>query len=195
MLYKDDAGTSDNMHEETGEVLFRRFREGMDAFDLIVSLYEDELSRYIYGIIKDSHETKHLTIEAFGQLATSGKKFAGKSTLKTYLFTIGKNLALRHMKARQKHDHISYDEIAEALCDDNETPHGYLEREESKQQLHEAMSELTEDHRTVLRLLYFDGLSYREAGREMGKSEKQISLLAYRAKVALKKRLERNDME
>jgi DNA-directed RNA polymerase specialized sigma24 family protein len=42
----------------------------------------------------------------------------------------------------------------------------------------------------VLLLLYFEDMSYREAGKAMNKSEKQIKHLAFRAKKALKKKLE-----
>ena len=175
----------------TGEELFRRYLAGYsDAFETLVSLYDDELYHFINRIVNDYHDAKHLTIEAFAQLAIGGSKFANESSLKTYLFTIGKNLAARYMKKRGAEQHISFEEVVGLLVDESETPESYLEREENKRMLHEAMKGLKDDHRVILVLLYFEDMSYMQAGRAMRKSEKQIKQLAYRAKAALKKNLE-----
>ena len=175
----------------SGEELYRRFLEGdKGAFDELVELYENELSYFIHGIVHDYHEAKHLMIETFAQLVISGGKFAGKSSLKTYIFTIGKNLAFRYRKMRASEQHLSYEDAIEVLVDDEDTPEHYMEREENKHYLHEAIKDLKEEYREVLELLYFEDMSYLEAARVMDKSEKQISNLAYRAKAALKKRLE-----
>ena len=189
---KDSIHASCKDDNESGEELFCRFLSGdVEAFEAIVSLYEDELSRYIYRIVGDYHEAKQLTIEAFGELSVGGKKYTReKSSLKTYLFTIGKNLTKRYMRRRQKHDYISFDEIAGVLSDESETPYAYMEREESRRMLHAAISELKKEHNTVLSLLYFEDMSYRQAGELMNKSEKQITQLVYRAKMALRKKLE-----
>ena len=183
-------------HDLSGEELYQLFLGGdMDAFEAIVLLYEDELGRFIYKMVEDYHESKQLTIETFGQLAISGKKFEGKASLKTYLFTIGKNRAVRCLKLRRKHGSVSFDEIVEVLCSGSQTPDAYMEQEENKRLLHEAMSELKEDHRTVLTLLYFEDMTYRQIGKAMCKSEPQVRQLIYRAKAALKRKLEKKEVD
>jgi len=54
------------------------------------------------------------------------------------------------------------------------------------------MQILKDDHYTVLKLLYFKDMSYLQAGKAMNKSEKQIKHLAFRAKAALKRILEKD---
>jgi len=174
----------------SGEELFLRYKTGdEDAFTELVALYQEGLTAFIYNIVKDKHETEHLTIETFARLAAAKNAFEGRSSLKTYLYTIGKNLASRYVKSRSSQQHLSYEEVILVLADAGETPEAALEREENKLHLQKAISELKEDHKTVLQLLYFDDLSYIEAGSVMGKSETQIKHLAYRAKAALKKKL------
>lgn len=181
-----DAGTG-----ISGEELFKRFLlSDARAFEELVEKYEDELFRFLKGIVNDYHEARHLTIEAFSRLATGGKKFAGKSSLKTYLFTIGKNQALRYIKMRGREIHISYEDAIGKLACGGDTSSDRMEQEENSRMLHNAMKDLKDEHRTVLLLLYFQDMSYIQAGRVMNKSEKQIKHLAYRAKAALRKRLE-----
>ena len=180
----------------SGEELFSRFLSGDErSFDELVALYEDELFHFINNIVHDHHEAKHLMIEAFARLAVGGKRFSGKSTLKTYLFTIGKNLALRYVKMRRREQHVPYLDVVETLVSDDEAPNAAVEREEDKRLLHEAMRGLNESHRAVLILLYFEDMSYIQAGRALGKSETQVRGLAHRAKIALKIALEEKGYE
>ena len=175
----------------SGEELYSRFLAGDKyAFESLVALYEDELALFINGIVHDYHEAKHLTIEAFAKLALKGKQFSGESSIKTYLFAIGKNLAVRYAKMRSHETHISYEDIFEFVGDESETPEGIIEKEESKRLINEAIGELKEDYRVVLTFLYFEDMSYIQAGRVMGKTERQIEGLARRAKASLKKKLE-----
>jgi len=155
----------------------------------LVTLYENELYYFINGIVRDSHEAKHIMIDTFASLAVNGRSFMGKSTLKTYLFTIAKNLAIKCLKLRSKEQHLAFDEITETIPDERDRPDKVFERMENQQKVHEAMMELKEDYRVVLVLLYFEDMSYTEAGQVMNKNVKQIGDLAYRAKAALKKLL------
>jgi len=179
----------------TGEELYRRFLDGDSrAFEELVALYEDDLSRFIYGHVRDFHETEHLTIDTFTQLAMNKKAFEGKSALKTYLFGIAKNLTAQHMRKRKREQHVSFEEIAELNIDNGETIYAILEKNERKTVLKEAMRELKKEYHAVLLLLYFEDMSYKQAGQVMNKSERQIKDLAYRAKAALKKKLEGSDI-
>jgi RNA polymerase sigma-70 factor (ECF subfamily) len=185
---------SSTVATRSGEELYRCFLDGDNsAFELLVEMYEDELSRFIYGIVRDFHETEHLVIDTFTQFVLNKKPFEGKSTLKTYIFAIAKNLTSQHMKKRKRERHISFEEIAELNVDTGETIQVILEKEDRKAKLVDAMRELKKEYHAVLLLLYFEEMSYKQAGQAMKKSEKQIKDLAYRAKKALKKKLEENE--
>ena len=176
---------------ESGEELYFRFLAGdNDAFEGLVRMYEDELSRYLFGVVNDYYEAKHLAIETFSHLVLNSKKFGGQSSLKTYLFAIGKNLALQLMKKRGREQHLSLEDVMEIQAAEDKTPHIVLEQDENRRILKEAMQTLKDDYHAVLALIYFEDMSYRQAGRVMGKTEKQIKNLAHRAKLALKKQLE-----
>jgi RNA polymerase sigma-70 factor (ECF subfamily) len=175
---------------ESGEVLFRRYLDGdTRAFEYVVDLYQADLAHYIYALVYDVHTTEDIVIEAFAQLALRGGHFSGRSSLKTYLFTIGKNLAMKHLRKRGKERHISIDELEGVLTHEGGTPEATVELDETKKRLHDAMGKIKKDHRTVLTLLYFEDMSYVQAGQSMGKSEEQIKQLVFRAKQSLRKKL------
>ena len=174
----------------TGEELYRRYKAGdTDVFEKLVDLYKDDLSSFIYGIVHDYHESKQLTVETFARLAVNNN-FAGRSSLKTYLFAIAKNLAIRYLKMRKSKQYISYEEITDVLIDEADSVINIVERDDDRRYVQDAMKDLKDEYSTVLYLLYFEDMSYIQAGKVMNRSVKQITDLAYRAKLALKKKLE-----
>ena len=181
----------DELEAITGEQLYRRFKDGDNgAFEELVELYEDEMSRFVYGIVRDNHETEHIVIDTFAQLVLNKKSFEGKSSLKTYIFGIAKNLSMKSMKERGQDRHVSFDEIAELDIGIREKAFTALEKKADSDRVINAMRNLKSDYHAVLALLYYEDMSYKEAAKVMNKSEKQIKDLAYRAKTALKKILD-----
>ena len=180
----------------TAEELYSSYLKGDEnAFEELVAMFEDELSSFIYNKVHDYHEAKHITIESFARLATVGS-FEGRSSIKTYLFAIAKNLASGHMKLLGQEQNIPFEDVIGTLVDEGISPQQYMERDESRKSIREAMQDLKEDYRVVLELLYFEDMSYAEVGRHMKKSLDQIKILAFRAKASLKKKLEsRNFIE
>ena len=60
-----------------------------------------------------------------------------------------------------------------------------------RQELHRALAGLSPDYCTVLHLIYFENMSYAEAGAVMKKSRKQIENLAMRARCTLRTAMEK----
>ena len=184
-------------HKMSGEEYFRRFLQGDElAFEHLVSLYREELTLYIKSIIYspdyDSDEAEYLMIEAFARLAAGGSRFAGRSSLKTYLFAIGKNLARRHLKSRARVNSVPIDGVEEVITKlyASETPEDAALRSEDSRRLYAAVNSLKKDQRAVIINLYINDMSYNETASVMKKNVRQIEGLAARAKAALRRKLE-----
>jgi RNA polymerase sigma-70 factor (ECF subfamily) len=175
---------------DAGLELYRRFQGGDEtAFDELVLLYRGSLTDYICGFVGDRREAEELAIDAFAELAAD-TKYKGLSSLKTYLFSIGRHLALRHVKQYISTDHIPIDEIINELgAGENPLEADYLCAERSER-LHAAMRALKPEHQEALRLVYFEDMSYADTAKTMRKTEKQIRNLLYTAKSTLKKILD-----
>lgn len=77
------------------------------------------------------------------------------------------------------------------LPDTDEYPEQRLLEEERNAQLYAALEKLPEQYREILFLLYFEQMSYEEAGVVMKKNKKQLYHLAERGRAALKTELEK----
>ena len=178
-------------HEITGEELYRRFAAGDEsAFEILVGLYRKDLTQYIQGFVNDIFEAEDIMIDAFAVLAEE-LRFAGRSSLKTYLYAIAQNLALRRLKNRKNRDNISIDELLNLPGDPGASPETDYLNGERGERLRSGIQKLKPEYGAVLRLLYFENMSYTDAGIAMNKNLKQITNLAYRAKQSLKAALER----
>jgi RNA polymerase sigma-70 factor (ECF subfamily) len=177
----------DGRAELSGEQLFHLFLEGdEEALEKLIVLYKISLTWYINGFLNDMRQSEELMIDAFAELAAD-TRFKSRSSLKTYLFAIGRHLALRSVKKYKSAVHISLDEIADSYGgDENTVEEDYLDDEE-KRQLHAVMGKLKPEYHEALRLVYFEDMSYADAGTVMRKTEKQMKNLIYSAKVSLRK--------
>ncbi len=174
---------------DTDEARYARFLQGdHKALEELIGNHKESLTLFLYGFLQDMAEAENMMIDVFAQLVVSRAKFKGEATLKTYLFAIGRNEACRYLKKNKRHLPLS--DIVESLYEDEAVNEISLLKEERNRALYNAMSVLPNDYRQILFLLYFEEMSYRQAAEIMKKSEKQITNLAYRAKKALKEKLD-----
>lgn len=173
---------------ETDEAIYSRFLESRDEGELraLLERHGERLTLFLYGMVHDMDDAEELMIDTFAQ-AAAGAGYSGRSSFKTWLFAIGKNLARRHLR------HIRRNDVGPDAPDAGAgpTPEMDLLKRERDRQLYRAMRSLNDDYRQILVLLYFEEMSREEAGQVMGKSIRQVYHLADRARAALKKELER----
>ena len=154
------------------EILYRRYLDGDESgLKELIGQYGDSLTLYINGYVHDVHEAEELMIEVFA-----------------YLYKSARNMALRH-KSR-KHPCFSFEDMdkepeSETLIEE------VIKTKERNRLLHLCMEQLNDEYREALYLVYFEEMSYSQAGQIMGKSIKQITNMVYRGKQSLRGLLER----
>ncbi|MBE6654228.1 MAG: sigma-70 family RNA polymerase sigma factor [Ruminococcaceae bacterium] len=168
-----------------GESSYRRFLDGDEsAFDDIMELYRDTLTRFIDGYVKNFAAAEDIAIDVFTYVLVHKHRYNFKTSLKTYLFMLGRSRAINFIRRRKS---LATVDITEA---ENElyfsSPEEDVLLDERKRVVREGLSRLPADMREVITLVYFEGLSYEECGRVMKKSKKQIDNLLYRSKEKLR---------
>lgn len=74
---------------------YSRFLSGdKKAFEEIVQNYKDGLIFYLFSIVSDIHEAEELATDTFIILYTQRPKFKGEGAFKTWLYSIGRHIAL-----------------------------------------------------------------------------------------------------
>ena len=175
---------------DNGESSYRRFLNGDErAFSEIIELHKDNLIFFINRYVRNIAVAEELAEDVFAELLIHKRRYNFKTSLKTYIFTIGRNKAVSYVRKCVRHPECAYEYI------ENESDRRNLEddfiQKERERELHKALDKLNEDYRTVLHLIYFEEMSYANAAKVMKKNTKQIENLVYRARNTLKKELEK----
>jgi RNA polymerase sigma-70 factor (ECF subfamily) len=175
---------------DNGAISYSRFLDGdKQFFTELVKEYWDGLTLYLTGFVESFPEAEEIAEETFLKLYTDKPKFSGKSLFKTWLYGIGRNTALYHLRKKRKIKETNIDEFYD-ISDKNDIESNYI-KEENKRVLHRIMNKLNTDYRQVLYLVFFENFSNNETAEIMSKNERQIRNLLYRAKGALKSLLEK----
>ena len=176
---------------DNGASSYRRFLDGDDEGIIeIVGEYKDGLILYLNGYVNNIYVAEDLAEDTFFRLLTKKPKFSGKSTFKTWLYAIGKNVTVDFLRHHSKLPCVSAEELDCYMADKQSLEQSYI-KEESKRTMYKAISALTPDYRSILWLIYFEGCSNNEASKVLRKNDRQIKNLLYRAKQALKQKLEK----
>jgi RNA polymerase sigma-70 factor (ECF subfamily) len=173
-----------------GEVMRRIQARDEAAFELLFERYRAALNRYICSIVRGEIEAEpvaqDLVQETFLRVWTRAEQWSGQGSLKSWLYRIATNLALNHLRSRQRHpfqllpgeDSGPWDEWSQEeegspapgwLVDTSTLgPDALLEQAEESARLRQAIDRLPEEKREVFRLVHEMELSIRDAAGRLG---------------------------
>ena len=176
---------------DNGASSYRRFREEGDESGLaeIIRDYRDGLIFYLNGFVNDIHAAEELAEDTFVLLGTKKPRDKGTGSFKTWLYTIGRNVAINYLRRRSRRSTVSLEEYP-ILVDEANLEAEFL-KEERKITVHRAMKKLKPEYHQVLWLVYFENFSGKEVASVMKRSVHSVETLVYRARLSLKSQLEK----
>ena len=177
---------------DNGASSYRRFLDGDDSgFVEIIKEYKDGLIFYLCGFSGDVHTAEDLAEDTFVKIITKKPRYSERSSFKTWLYAIGRNTPIdAARRSRRESGSLSIDREGNLAGGGEDLLSTYL-REERRLTVHRALGRLKPEYRQILRLVYFEELSCKEAAKVMKKSVHSIETLAYRARQSLKSELEK----
>ncbi len=174
---------------EADDILYRRYLDGDESgLQALLERHGDKLVLYADGYLQDIHEAEDLMIEVFAYLIARRPDIR-PGGFRAYLYQAARHMALRLLQKRRSRLCFSLETLTEEP-EARELVEETVEAAERAETLRACMAELHGDYREALFLVYFEGLSHREAAAVLGKREKQVADLIYRGKNALRRRLE-----
>lgn len=176
---------------DNGASSYRRFLDGDDnGIVEIIRDYKDGLILFLNRYVNNVHIAEELTEDTFVRIVTRKPRFAAKYSFKTWLYTIGRNIAINYVKHESKISAAPVEDWDNLSRDEETLEQSYL-REEQKIIVHKALSQINPDYGTVLYLKFFEDLSNEQIAKVTKKNKRQIENLIYQAKQSLKAELEK----
>lgn len=176
---------------DNGASSYRRFLDGDDnGIVEIVRDYKDGLILFLTRYAGSVSLAEELAEDTFFRLVTRRPRFTARYSFKTWLYTIGRNTALNHLRRAGYLADVGPEALENEADETAELERACI-REEDRRRVHRALSCVREDYGRTLYLKYFEDMDNREIGAVLGKSRRQVENLLYQAKRALRSELEK----
>jgi RNA polymerase sigma-70 factor (ECF subfamily) len=149
------------------ELLVEQWKAGDEgAFERLFRRYEVPLFAYFYRLVGDRATAEDLFQETFSHFIAGIERFDATRRLSSWLYTIATNRWKDHLKKAGRHGRV---EVGMGVMESGVRP-SYdraalleeLVRREMEGEVREAVMALPEEHRLVLVMRHYQGLSYQE---------------------------------
>ena len=152
--------------------------------------YESKIITFCVAMTRDQTIAEDICADTFVRVVSSIDKFRGDSSIKTWIYTIARNLCLTHL-ARPKRIVSLDDEIADALPDLSPGADQMVADREVHTVLQEAIGQLDPSLQEALLLRVTGDFSYAEIAEVTGVTVATVAMRVHRARERLRRHLAR----
>ncbi len=165
----------------TDEELFLRFRETGDRglFEQLVHRYERELYSYLRRYLSDVELAADTFQATFLQIFLKRAQFAAGRKFRPWLYAVATNQAIDAQRRNRRHRLVSLDQrhsgeesdvgkLVDLLVSSAPDPAADVNQVERQAVVREAVQQLPEILRSVVMLVYYQGLKYGDAAVALG---------------------------
>ncbi len=165
-------------------------RNGRDErpFAEFIKRYHMSVARGLYSYFSEERDVEDLTQEVFFKIYRNLHQFEGRSSVKTWIFSITRNTALNELRKRSLRPVVIEDSIEDqdeliSIRDDQ-----YLQQQISNNQFyHRAFSMLNQQEQEILLLKDIEDLTYEEISKRLEITLSAAKMRTQRARLAMKK--------
>jgi len=161
-----------------GVLVSRAFNGDQEAFEVLVSRYQQSLFGLIYHYVGEYHEAEDVLQQVWLQLYLSLATLHPNAQVKPWLFTVARNRSLdvlRHERILSQHLLSIFDVVArnkeneatflDAIPDVSPSPEERVERQDLQHEIWRAIQSLPHKYRSIYVLYYSEQLTFSEIGR------------------------------
>lgn len=159
------------------------------SMEELYGMYEKDVYAFARSRLDDPHAAADVVNEVMLTAWRSADRFRGGSKVRTWLLGIANNKILDLLRRRGRHVH---DELDERLVDDSaQVGERIVAAAQHSHSVMTCLKALTDRHRQVVHLAFFEDLSYGEIAEIVDCPAGTVKTRMYHAKLSLKRCLER----
>lgn len=162
------------------------------VFHRLYDEYHQDVFQFLIYLVKNRHLSEDLMHEVYIRVFRAYDRFEGKSSEKTWLFSIAKNVAIDHfrkMSVRQKHSNDFFDWETQQLTSSEKIPEEVAVLNDDKIMLYKTLDTCTGDQKLVIIMRFFQDLSIAETADILGWTEGKVKTTQHRAIKSLREKL------
>ena len=170
--------------------LIRQIAKGDEnALEELYRLFESRIYAFALSRLNNPHASADILNEVMWAVWQGARRFEGRAAVRTWVMGITHHKILDHLRARGKHQAEDLDPEMPTALDADVT--AALDRFHEAEHIGQALKTLTDEHRQVLHLAFYEDLSGREISEIMGCPESTVRTRIHYAKRALRRWLKK----
>ncbi|MEW9049785.1 MAG: RNA polymerase sigma factor SigX [Neobacillus sp.] len=166
----------------------------MDSvFDELYQKYHHDVFQFLFYMVRNKEHAEDLVQEVYIRVFKSYHRFEGKSSEKTWLFSIARNVAIdffRKQKGWKDRLLEKFDWSTSQVKDEYPIPEEITVQNEEIKWIYKCLEFCTVDQRAVIILRYLNDLSIAETAQTLGWTDSKVKTTQHRALKVLKKHME-----
>jgi len=170
------------------ELILRTAKGETAAFRLLVDRHAPAVLRYARALTESREDAEDIMQETFLAALRSAGRFRGEASVKTWLFVIARNSALRLRRNASRSsdgDGASLEELGAAAGFGSEDPESLAIRAQNRRKLAGALESLRTEDREILLLRDLEGLAGQPTAEMLGLTMPAMKSRLHRARLKL----------
>ena len=157
------------------------------AFQEVYEKFRPAVARFVTRLMGRTDLVEEVVNDTMVIVWQKADRFRGESRLSSWILGIAYRTALKRLRrmSRRPEEELTED----VLPVDHDGPDQHLAEQQSRNRVRRAVARLSPEHRAVVQLTFFQGLSYREIGSVLGCPENTVKTRMYHARRRLRKLL------
>jgi RNA polymerase sigma-70 factor, ECF subfamily len=163
-----------------------------DTFQRIYEKYHHDLFQFLFYMVKNRELAEDLVQEVYIRVLKAYDKFEGRSSEKTWLFSIARHVAIdwfRKQKSIRSRIIEKFDWDKQQIEGDQPLPEEVAMQNEQVQWIYRSLDTCSIDQRSVLILRYLQELSITETAEALGWTVSKVKTTQHRAIKQLQKQM------
>lgn len=166
----------------------------MKQFEDIVNQYQRDLVNFHYRFVGNRYEAEDLAQETFIKAYKKFDTLKEPDKLKSWLYSIARNTVIDFFRKNKNKpfalDSAILENVAEATAVDYQERVANLE---TSKELEHCIEQLIKEDRAIIKLLYYEGFSYKEIGELLHINQNTLKSRLHRARKILFEAIQTND--
>jgi len=178
---------NDSSQRHDDRALIQRIVTGdQTAMKQLYEIHSGPLFHFVKNWLANPHEASDMVHETMIEVWQRADRFQGRSSLKSWIFSIARN---KSIDKNRKLSRLSYTDEVPATETEEVSPMTALEASQDSILLKSCIAELSETHRRMIHLAFYEDLSYREISEIEGCPIGTVKTRILHAKKLLMRRL------
>ncbi len=157
-------------------------RGNQDAFATLYKRYVDAIHRFCWYQLHDEDQALDCTQQTFVEVIKSLKSFSGSGSVKNWIYAIAKRQVLQVIREKYQ---LPSEPLGEWIIDEQNPdwvdPDAQVQQTHHEHVVEKLLQQVSNDEATLLRLVYLQGYTSREAGAVTGKTPESVRVILHRA--------------